>query len=418
MNPNAVKALAIFVASYAIIVAGERSPRKLDRPAAGLLGGLLMVLCGVLTRAEAIRAVDFPTLALLFGMMVVIHYANESGLLDALGHRVLDPTASPHRLLWTVCLASGILSALFVNDTICLLLTPLLLSASRRSGIAARPLLMGLATSSNIGSVMTLTGNPQNMLIGQFSGWGWTAFALRMVPLGLVCLLLNTLLLSRFYRGELAAAAPSLEGTQPAPIPWNRKLATKTLVVLGGLLLLFLAGMPMDLAALTAAGVMLVLANRPPEEAFAAVDWSLLLFFAGLFIVVEGVTKTQGVLIAHVLPLVTGDPGSTLQLGKFSLASILASNIFSNVPFVMLLRDGLTHLPHAKLQWLLLAMSSTFAGNLTLVGSVANLIVAQRSRAECPLSPLEFLRVGVPSTILCTGVGVVILRLYHLLGWV
>ena len=277
---------------------------------------------------------------------------------------------------------------------------------------------MGLATSSNIGSVMTLTGNPQNMLIGQFSGWGWTAFSLRMVPLGLVCLLLNTALLSRFYRQELAAATPPQGDDHAKPVPLHRKLATKTVIVLCGLLVLFLAGMPMDLAALTAAGVMLVLANRPPEEAFASVDWSLLLFFAGLFIVVEGVTKTQGVLIAHVLPMVTSDPGSTQQLSKFSLASVLASNVFSNVPFVMLLRDGLTHLPHARLQWLLLAMSSTFAGNLTLVGSVANLIVAQRSRTECPLSPLEFLRVGVPSTILCTGVGVVILRLYHLLGWV
>lgn len=413
---QALKATAIFVAAYAIIIAGEKSPRKLDRPAVGLLGSVLMVLCGVLSQEDALHAIDFATLALLFGMMVVIHYASESGLLDHLAHLLLDQARSPVRLLWAVCLASGVLSALFVNDTICLVLTPLLLTASRRTGVPATPLLLGLATSSNVGSVMTLTGNPQNMLIGQFSGWGWGAFALRMVPLGLLCLLANTGLLATFYRRELAM--PLLTGDAAmGTTPLDRKLALKTLVVLCGLLIMFLSGMPLELAALTAAGILVVLANRPPEEAFASVDWSLLLFFAGLFVVVEGVTKTQGRWIAHLLPLVTAHAGSLPQLGYFSTASVLASNLFSNVPYVMLLHGWLPKLPHARLMWLTLAMSSTFAGNLTLVGSVANLIVAQRARGECALTAWDFLKVGVPSTMLTTLVGVVLLWVYSLLGW-
>lgn len=415
---QAILATAIFLGAYAIIFAGEKSPRKLDRPAVGLLGGLLMVLGGVLTREEALRAIDFGTLALLFGMMVVIHYAAVSGLLDRLGHWTLDRAQSPTRLLWTVCLASGVLSALFVNDTICLLLTPLLLNTARRSRVPPEPLLLGLATSSNVGSVMTLTGNPQNMLIGQFSGWGWAPFALRMVPLGLLCLLLNAAFLAYFYRKQLAAPTPATELPAEPPVPWNRKLATRTLIVLGGLLLLFLSGMPLDLAALTAAGVLVVWANRPPEEAFASVDWTLLLFFAGLFVVVEGVTKTQGAGIARLLPLVTAHAGSLPQLGVFSVASVAGSNLFSNVPFVMLLHGWLTHLPHARLLWLTLAMSSTFAGNLTLVGSVANLIVAQQARETCPLTAWDFFKVGLPATLLTTGVGVLVLWLYSLLGWV
>lgn len=418
MDLQAIKATAIFLAAYGIIIAGEKSPRKLDRPAVGLLGGVLMVLCGVLSRQEALHAIDFATLALLFGMMVVIHYASVSGLLDRLGHWMLDRARSPVRLLWTVCLTSGVLSALFVNDTICLLLTPLLLSAARRTRIPPEPLLFGLATSSNVGSVMTLTGNPQNMLIGQFSGWGWAPFALRMVPLGFLCLVINTRLLAHRYRQQLAVPFTPPEGSAEETTPCDRRLAMKTLAVLCGLLVLFLSGMPMELAALTAAGVLVVLANRPPEQAFASVDWTLLLFFAGLFVVVEGITKTQGVWIARLLPLITAHSGSFGQLSLFSTASVLASNLFSNVPFVMLLHGWLPRLPQAPLMWLTLAMSSTFAGNLTLVGSVANLIVAQQSRNECPLSASKFLQVGVPSTLVTTLVGVVVLWLYSLLGWI
>lgn len=417
MDLQAIKATAIFVAAYAIIIAGEKSPRKLDRPAVGLLGSVLMVLCGVLSREEALHAIDFATLALLFGMMVVIHYASVSGLLDRLGRRLLDRARSPVQLLWTVCLASGVLSALFVNDTICLLLTPLLLTIARRRCIPPEPLLLGLATSSNVGSVMTLTGNPQNMLIGQFSGWGWGPFALRMVPLGLLCLVLNTALLAGFYRSQLAVPlSPDEVAAEPEPL--DRRLARKTLVVLGALLLMFLSGMPMELAALTAAGLLVVWANRPPEHAFASVDWALLLFFAGLFVVVEGVTKTQGRWISQLLPVVTAHSGSLPQLGLFSATSVLASNIFSNVPFVMLLHGWLSHLPHARLLWLTLAMSSTFAGNLTMVGSVANLIVVQRARGECALSAWDFFKVGVPSTLLTTLVGALLLWLYALLGWI
>jgi Na+/H+ antiporter NhaD/arsenite permease-like protein len=160
-----------------------------------------------------------------------------------------------------------------------------------------------------------------------------------------------------------------------------------------------------------------VWANRPPEDAFASVDWALLLFFAGLFVVVEGITKTQGAWIARLLPLVTAHSGTLPQLGLFSLASVLGSNLFSNVPFVMLLHGWLPQLPQARLLWLTLAMSSTFAGNLTLVGSVANLIVVQRARGECTLTAWDFLRVGVPSTLLTTLVGVLLLWLYSLLGW-
>lgn len=419
MADKGVLAIAIFGLVYLILLAGENSPRKLDRPAAGLVGGVLMVLCGVLTRQEAFAGIDFSTLALLFGMMVVIHYANESGLLNRLGREMVRHGRSPKALLWTVCLASGVLSALFVNDTICLLMTPLLLSVTRRAKLPGEPYLLMLATSSNVGSVMTLTGNPQNMLVGQSSGWSWSAYALRMVPLGLVCLVINGLVVAFLYRKVLAGTLLAWDADTGEPeIPVNRRLALKTLVVLAGLLIAFLAGAPMDVAALTAAVAILVLANRAPEHTFAAVDWTLLMFFAGLFVVVEGVTKAEGAWIARILPLFTHSSGSLGEVAGFSTLSVAGSNLFSNVPYVMLVRGWVSHLPHAPLLWLALAASSTLAGNLTLVGSVANLIVAQGAKDECPLSFRAFLRVGLATTLLTVTASVLILWLYSRMGWV
>jgi Na+/H+ antiporter NhaD/arsenite permease-like protein len=419
MTGKGLAAIIVFGLVYAVIIAGEKSPRKLDRPAAGLLGGVLMVVCGVLNRQEAIQSIDFATIALLLGMMIVVHYATSSGLLDALASHLLARSHSARQLLWSVCLASGVLSALFVNDTICLLMTPLLLAVTRRARLQAEPYLLGLATSSNVGSVMTVTGNPQNILIGQSSHWTWGAFALRMVPLGAVCLLLNAAIVDFLYRREMRAATfdGTADQTAEAGTPLHKRLAAKTVLVMAGLLLAFIGGAPMDVAALVAAGVLIVLANRPSEETFAQVDWALLLFFAGLFVVVEGVTKTQGLWIARLVPAFTHHTGSLGELGWFSFGTVVGSNVFSNVPFVMLLRGWIAHLPHAPLLWLTLAMASTFAGNLTLVGSVANLIVAQRAKEECPLSFWTFLKVGVPSTLLTTTAAVLILWLYGLLHW-
>jgi Na+/H+ antiporter NhaD/arsenite permease-like protein len=415
---NGLGAVAIFGLVYLLILAEENSPRKLDRPSAALLGAVLMVLAGILTRAEALAAIDFATLSLLFGMMVVIHHVAESGLLDRLAFLMVGRSGNGRQMLWLVCAAAGILSALFVNDTVCLFMTPLVLAAVRRSGYPAEPYLLALATSSNVGSVMTLTGNPQNMLIGQSSGWSWAGFALRMIPLGLICLAVNTVIVDRLYRRELRAI-PATQATNPVASPpaVNRRLAAKSVLVLVALLIAFLCGAPMDVAALSAAVAIIVLANRPPSEAFRAVDWSLLLFFAGLFVVVHGVTKVEGEWIGRLIPAMTRHTGSPRELAGFSAASVLGSNLFSNVPFVMLMRTWLVHLPRAPLLWLALAASSTFAGNLTLVGSVANLIVAQRAKDECPLSFWSFLRVGVASTAATVAASVLILWVYGVLHW-
>lgn len=411
-------ALTIFLLVYLVIVLGENSPRKLDRPAAALIGAVLMVITGVLTRRQALEGIDFSTLALLFGMMIVIHYAGVCGLLQGLANRLVRFGRTPMQLLWIVCVAAGVLSALFVNDTICLLMTPLVLSATRRAGLPPEPFLICLATSSNVGSAMTLTGNPQNMLIGQSSQWTWAGFAGLMIPIGIICLVANGFIVQMVYRKEFAAIATTdLVLVDEAKVGLDRKLAAKTILVITGLLLGFLFGAPMDLTALAAGIAIIVMADRPPEQTFATVDWALLLFFAGLFVVVHGVVQTQAALMQQLLPMVTAHTDNLPGLSIFAFATVVFSNVFGNVPFVMLVRHWISQAAEAQLLWLVLAMASTFAGNLTLVGSVANLIVANSAKQEYPLTFLSFLKVGVPSTVICTAIGVAIVCFYRMLHW-
>jgi len=280
----------IFALTYALVSLGENSPRKLDRPTAALLGAVLMVMTGALMRAEAVAALDLSTLAVLFGLMVILAVLKQSGLPTYLGNKALHWYRSPHMLLALVVFASGIASAVMLNDTVCLLATPLLLEITGQAGVPATPFLLTLATGANIGSVMTLTGNPQNIIIGHASGWGWAPFAFRMVPIGLVCLLVDWLMLSFLYRRTLASI-----GIRSRPhhsrTSVHRRSAVKSICALTGLIAAFLAGVSLDFAAVAAAILLLVGLKRPPREAFRWVDWSLLLFFSGLFVVVEGFVK-------------------------------------------------------------------------------------------------------------------------------
>jgi Na+/H+ antiporter NhaD/arsenite permease-like protein len=271
------------------------------------------------------------------------------------------------------------------------------------------------ATSTKPGSVIKQKGNPQNMLIGQASAWNWAGFLARMAPVGIIALLLNGLILGTVYREEMKIEPSPFH---PREAPFDRKLASKTVIVFSGLLLAFLLGAPMDISALAASSILLVWANRPPKEAFDAVDWSLLLFFGGLFVIIEGVTKSERSWLSMMIPQMMGHADSFSGLLRFAAISAGGSNLFSNVPFVLLLRKWVSLSPHASMLWLALSASSTFAGNLTLVGSVANLIVAQRSKDECPLSFYAFLKVGIPITILTVFASALMILLYmrwHLL---
>ncbi len=413
-------ATIIFVTTYILISLGENSPRKLDRPTVSLLGAVLMVMTGVLTREASAAAIDFRTLAVLFGMMVLLAVLTQSGLPGWLAGRVLRRCQSPHMLLALVVYGAGIGSAIMLNDTVCLLATPLLVEMARQARVPAVPFLLALATGSNIGSVMTLTGNPQNIIIGHASGWGWADFLMVMGPVGIVCLTVDWLLLELIFckvlrEGRTIWATREDESGEGTPAI-DRALAFKSVVVFTGLTVTFLLGAPLDFAAVAAATILLVWADRPPRLALEAVDWSLLLFFAGLFVVVEGFVRANGAWLDRVLAGAdrTGSLGSLLELG---VLSVVGSNLFSNVPFVLIIAKWVPGLGEPRFVWLLLALTSTFAGNLTLFGSVANIIVAQGAQRQAPLGFADFLRAGLPVTVITTLLGVMLLWFFNMRGW-
>jgi Na+/H+ antiporter NhaD/arsenite permease-like protein len=413
-------ATLIFILTYVLVALGENSSRKLDRPTATLLGAVLMVATGALSRAEARAAIDLSTLALLFGMMVLLTILMQSGFPTWFAIKTLSFCRTPQSLLALVVFSAGPAAALMLNDTVCLLGTPLLLHLTTQARIPATPFLLALATSANIGSVMTLTGNPQNMIIAHASGWSWAGFALRLVPIGFVCLGANWLLLALLFRSSLAKVRFQQSAAQPPDLQVQKSLAAKSLAVFGGLILSFLYGVPMDFAALAAAVALLLWSNHPPREALTRVDWTLLLFFAGLFVVVQGFYKADSYLLRALegyLSLAEVHLGLAAVM-QISAVSLLGSNLFSNVPFVLIVAPWINRLSHPQFLWLLLALTSTFAGNLTLFGSLANVIVAQGAQKQAPLKFSDFLKVGIPISLCTTAIGVVLLWLFWLWGWV
>jgi len=267
-----------------------------------------------------------------------------------------------------------------------------------------------LATASNIGSVATITGNPQNIIIGLSYHISYLRFAARLAPIALIGLCLNFALVAVIYRKTLGEAGqdppPADESAAPRV---HRGLLAKSVAVTVVTVALFFAGLPIALVALVAAAV-LMLDRVRPEKVYRSVDWPLLVMFAGLFVVVQAFDSN----VVHTWGLERWDALLESPVVLVSGLSVLLSNLVSNVPAVLLFKPLMEVMPQKELAWLALAMSSTLAGNLTVLGSVANLIVVENARrAGTELGFLEYLKVGVPLTVLTTLVGVAWLALVH-----
>jgi Na+/H+ antiporter NhaD/arsenite permease-like protein len=400
----------IFGLTYLALAVGKVPGLRIDRPGIALVGAAAMLGLGALDLREAAKAVDYETLILLFGMMVVVAYLRLSGFFALATERIAARFDSPHALLAVTIGLSGVLSAFLVNDVVCVALTPLVLDLTRRLKRPPIPYLIGLATASNVGSVATVTGNPQNIIIGSLSHISYVRFAARLAPVAAIGLVLTFAVVSIVYRGALRDPDGTPPGEAPSPRVHPRLLAKSVAVTLATVGLFF-AGLPIALVALGAAGVLLLDGVRP-EKVYRLVDWPLLVMFAGLFVVVQAfeatVVHTWGIERWHALldsPVV-----------MVSGLSVALSNLVSNVPAVLLFRPLMEAMAeaHRERAWLALAMSSTLAGNLTVLGSVANLIVVESARRSgTTLGFFEYLKVGVPLTILTTLVGVGWLAVTH-----
>jgi Na+/H+ antiporter NhaD/arsenite permease-like protein len=391
---------AIFLLTYAGVALGRIPGLRLDRAGVALTGAALMMAVGALTPQEAYRAVDLDTIVLLLGMMIVVAHLKLSGFFRLVAGWALTRAHSARVLLAAVVVTAGTFSAFLVNDAVCLVMAPLVIEVTRALRRNPVPYLLALAMAANVGSTATITGNPQNMIIGAISHIPYTAFAAVLAPvavagLALVMAMILAVWRSEFRDGERLSAVPP-----PARV--HRPQMIKAVLVTGGVVALFFAGVPVAKAAILGGSLLLVTRAIKARKVYREIDGALLLMFAGLFVVVAGAEKV--LLGPEAVAAVRG-----LHLDDvWALTGVTAvlSNIISNVPAVLALKPFVAGLPDEPRAWLTIAMSSTLAGNFTLVGSVANLIVAERARrAGIEISFLAYCRAGIPLTLITLALG-------------
>ena len=403
-------AVLIFCGTYLLISGRQLKILPLNRPAAALLGTVLMVALGVMTPEQAYRAVDYDTLVLLLGMMLISAYLYLGGFFDWAADWILRRARTPHSLLVYLICTSGVLSALLVNDIVCLMLTPLVVAVMVRGKLPLRPYLLALAMSANLGSVATLVGNPQNMIIGHLSHIPFLRFSAALLPVAIVGLLAEYVVLRIGFRDVLRHAVIQRPDTPPREL--NRGLLRLTFTVLALVFAGFLAGLNLPWTALAGGALIMVAARRDTHPVLKLVDWHLLVFFAALFIVVEGLSGT-GLpdQIYHRVEWVFGRSAAS-QAWNLAWFSEVGSNLFSNVPFVLVAGKWINNFAHPELMWKVMALATTFAGNLTILGSVANIIVLESARAHTELGFWDYARYGIPVTILTSIAGMIVLLLF------
>jgi Na+/H+ antiporter NhaD/arsenite permease-like protein len=399
--------LVIVILIYVGIAIGHWPRLQSNRATVALIGVGVLIVTGQIRFENLVNYLNLDTLILLFSMMVLNANLRLAGFFHLSANRLLGWARGPRTLLAIEIVLTGVLSAFFLNDTICLMFTPLIVEIALAMERNPIPYLIALATASNIGSVATLTGNPQNMIIGITSGISYLDFMAHLAPVALLGLGSIWIVLVRLYPYEFKNkpfARPFAK-----PMAFYRPLLIKSLAITAGLLVAFLIGVPIAEAALLAACALLITRRIKPEKVLGQIDWGILVFFAALFIV-TGTIEANGIsaeLIKLAKPLLGGN------IINLSIVTVFLSNLVSNVPAVLLLRSVIPLFPDPHTGWLTLAAASTLAGNLTLLGSVANLIVAEvADRYRVELDFWEYTRAGLIITLLSLLTGITWIYLF------
>jgi Na+/H+ antiporter NhaD/arsenite permease-like protein len=390
----------IFALTYLVLAIGRLPGFRVDRTGAAIIGASLMVAFNALTLEQAYRAINFDTIILLFGMMIVVANLELSGFFRLVSERVVEHARRPTLLLAAIIFVAGFFSAFFVNDTMCLVLTPLVIQITSTLKRNPVPYLLAVAMSANIGSVATITGNPQNMLIGNFSRIPYRSFAACLSPVALVGMALTAIAILIFYRDEFRG--DDEVAAERIPVRLHRALMVKSIVAALAMIALFFAGWAVPKVAIVTGALLLVTRRIKPERVYRRIDWGLLAMFSGLFIVIAAVENTS---LESDLKWLAANLGIDNVFALSGLSAVF-SNLVSNVPAVLVFKPVLAHVSNPNRSWLALAMSSTLAGNLTVLGSMANLIVIEQARrANVRIGFWEYFRVGAPLTLLTTLLG-------------
>ncbi|HPE87932.1 MAG TPA: anion transporter [Spirochaetales bacterium] len=409
-----VLSVVVVVAAMAAIAAGRVPGLRMNRAAIAFAAAAILVAVGAIPLAGAFEAIDLGTIVLLLSMMLIVAAVRLSGLFDVVAARLAGLAGYPRAFLGAVVAVAGALSALFMNDTMCLVLAPVVAETSLRSGRNPTPYLAATAIASNVGSAATVIGNPQNMLIGARSGIPFSEFAYRLAPPAIAGLAVCWLVVQLAFPGEFgrrrrpspaAADEAAMRATSSGPlgaVRLDKKLAVKCAVASAAMLIGFLAGVPVALAAMVPAALLLSSTRFESEKLLSGVDFNLLVFFGGLFVITDAAAGTA----AFAWLERTALTGAAASPWLFASATAAVSNVVSNVPAVMMLSPIASAAADPRSAWLLLAMASTFAGNLTLLGSVANLIVAEGAAGRgARLGFVDYLKAGLPVTLITLAIG-------------
>lgn len=396
MSPNVWITSAIVLLTFIGIAIGRYPIIKSNRTTIALMGVALLLAFGQVKFPEIPQYIDFDTIILLFSMMIINANLKLAGFFTLASRWLVKWARTPRSFLALEILLVGILAALFLNDTVCLMFAPFLISLMDSLKRNPIPYLIALATAANVGSTATLTGNPQNMIVGIASGIPYAEFSLSLLPVALIGMGVIWLVLVRMFpydfMKESFSEVANLSGEEI-----SKPLLVKTLLITAVLLIAFLCGAPIALAAFLAACLLLITRRHQPQMVFAEFDWGLLVLFSALFIV-SGSLETSGVTtqLVDIQQL-----SSKTNIWSLSLITAGLSNIVSNVPAVLLLKPLVAGMENARIGWLVLASASTLAGNLTLLGSVANLIVAETAqRWRVDLSFWTYTRPGLIITLI------------------
>ncbi|MEM3396862.1 MAG: SLC13 family permease [Thermoplasmata archaeon] len=424
--------VGIFIVTYVFISFRRVSKIKIERPAIALFGGIAMVFAGAISTQEALSAIDLNTIALLLGMMLIVSALEISGFFNWAAVRVTKFANTQFQLLSFIVVLTAVLSALFLNDAVVLMLTPVVLKVAKTLRVDPVPYLVGEAMASNIGSVATPIGNPQNAYIAMRSGIPFAQFVVYLLPLTIVCILIEILVLKVVFRKELSHPIMKVITVEIEKIPKmhmekafhmisvakllyaseikNRRLLVFSLVVFGFVFVGFLvssSALPISIIAI-AGGAMVFALVQPlckvqSKDVLKGVDWGILIFFAGLFILLRAVENTvlMGLIEAYFI--------QKPSVFNLSFVTVVLSNLISNVPAVMLLAP-VSHVMPMEQFYFTLAAISTLAGNATLLGAAANIIVAESALSHgFELKFKQFLIAGLPTTVLTVIVATIYL---------
>lgn len=403
-------AVIIFTLTFLGIIYTRLPKVNVDRPSAAFFGAVAMILFGVISFEEAVLSIDFNTIALLLGMMIVIAVLELDGFFTLIADKTISLSKTSNQLLLSIVFITGIASAFLVNDAVVLLFTPVIIQICRSAKLNPVPYLIAEIMASNVGSAMTITGNPQNILIGMQSGISYSKFIFHLLPVSLIGMLVIVLVIKFFFKNDFMKNS-QLTFTKKSS-SYNFQSMKFSVPIFLIMVFLFFFGnilkLSIPMIALAGASLVLILGKIKPSQVIKQVDWVLLLFFAGLFIVVHGIEKV-GVLD----PFIENTPITNFLSGILSLhgLSLVLSQIVSNVPYTILMLPILKT-ASSDLLWLSLASSATLAGNATIIGAVANIIVIEVAKKyDVDIGFWKFLKVGSIVTVITLIISVVILYL-------